>query len=212
MSGPRARTRAGQRIRQANVGMPVRPLLLPAFSGFGVRLQKLRPADLPLLCKYRNADDVLRYMEDGREVPLPVLEFWFRKAEASGRTFPFLAFFEEEPIAYVDVRNCDYARSCCEDGIFLFDSRRLGTGLGSRIWLCREQVLRALAIRDVFSSIRPENLRSIHFFEKMGAKSIGRAKGLLLYRQDQEARLAALRRAAARLDLSQEYERVYGTP
>lgn len=190
----------------------MRPLLASTFSGFGVELKKLRAADLSLLCTYRNTDDVLRYMEDDREVPLPVLEFWFRKAEASGRTFPFLAFFEEEPIAYVDVRNCDYARACCEDGIFLFDSARHGTGLGSRIWLCREQVLRALDMRDVFSSIRPENRRSIRFFEKMGAKFIGKDKGLLLYRLDREARLAALRRAAARLDLSEEYERVYGAP
>lgn len=190
----------------------MRPLLASTFSGFGVELKKLRPTDLPLLCTYRNTDDVLRHMEDGRKVPLPVLEFWFKKVEASGSTFPFLAFLEEKPIAYVDVRNCDYRRFCCEDGIFLFDSSRLGSGLGSRIWLCREQVLRALDIRDVFSSIRPENRHSVRFFEKMGAKFIGRDKGLLRFRQAQAPRLAALRRAAARLNLSEEYKRVYGTP
>lgn len=148
-------------------------------------------------------------MEDFRKVTVPVLEFWLKKIEVSRQVFPFLAHRGGEPIAYVDVRNCDYARSCCEDGIFLFDSRRFGTGLGSQIWLCREHVLHALNIDDVLSSIRPENQRSIRFFKKMGGTLIGRKNGFLLFRQEQRARLAALRRVAARLGLLEEYEKSF---
>lgn len=188
----------------------MRPLLPRSFSGFGIELKTLRPEDLPLLCHWRNTDEILRHMEDERKVSVPVLEFWLKKSEASGRSFPFLACYRGEPVAYADLRNCDFARSRCEDGIFLFGSSNYGSGIASRIWLCREQALRALDIRDVFSSIRPENGRSRHFFEKMGARFVGREKGFLRFRQELPARRAALRRVAAQLSLSEEYERLFG--
>lgn len=190
--------------------MPVRPLLPQSFSGFGIELRKLRPENLPLLCHWRNTEEILRHMEDERKVSVPVLEFWLKKTEAAGNSFPFFAYAGGEPVAYMDVRNCDFARSRCEDGIFLLGSRRSGSGIASRIWLCREQVLRALGICDVFSSIRPGNERSRRFFEKMGARFVGMDKGFLRYRQEAAARHAALRRAAARLSLSEEYEKLYG--
>lgn len=186
------------------------PLLPQSFSGFGVELKKLRPDDLPLLCRWRNTEEILRHMEDERKVSVPVLQFWLKKMAASGRGFPFFAYFEGEPVAYLDVRNCDFVRSCCEDGIFLFDSRRFGSSIASRIWLCREQVLVGLGICDVFSAIRPENERSRRFFEKMGARFIGMDQGFLRYRQERGARITALRRVAAQLSLSEEYERLYG--
>lgn len=161
------------------------------------------------MCKWRNTAEVLPFMEDLRKVTVPVLEFWLKKTEASRTAFPFLAYGNGEPVAYIDVRNCDYAHSCCEDGIFLFDSRRFGTGLGSRIWLCREHVLRALDICTVMSTIRPENRRSIRFFEKMGGKPVEVGAGFLVLRQEQGARMAALRRVAARLDLLEEYEKSF---
>lgn len=197
---------------QAGNAGHVRPLLPQTFSGFGIELRRLRHADLPLLCQWRNSDDILRYMDDVRKVSVPVLEFWLKKTEASGHTFPFLAYSGGEPIAYIDVRNCDYARSRCEDGIYLFDSRRRqGTGLGSKIWLCREQILQTLGIQEVFSAIRPENRRSRCFFEKMGATLLGMENGLLLYQQQPAARWSALRRVAATLNLSDTFEKYYGT-
>lgn len=188
----------------------MRRLLPQSFSGFGIELKKLRPEDLPLLCHWRNTDEILYQMEDFRQVSVPVLEFWLKKMESTGCNFPFFAWHKEEPVAYLDMRNCDFARSCCEDGIFLFDPSRFGSGIAGRIWLCREQVLQGLGIRDVFSTIRAENGRSRRFFEKMGARFVRMEKGFLLYQQEMEARLAALRRVAAQLGLLEEYERLYG--
>ena len=186
------------------------PLLPHVFSGFGISLKRLTPENLSLLCKWHNDDGVLPFMTDTRKVTVPILEFWLKKMEASGHSFPFFAYFQGEAVAYADVRNCDFERACCEDGIIIFDRQRFGTGLGSRIWLCRELVLRALNICDVFSYIRPENQRSIRFFEKMGGVPAGNENGFVLYKQDCSSRMAALRRVATQLGLLEEYEQCFG--
>lgn len=188
----------------------MKPLLPYTFTAFGISLKKLVSDDLPLLCKWHNDDDILPFMADLRKVSVPILDFWLKKMDASGKSFPFFAYFQEKPIGYVDVRNCDYERSCCEDGVIIFDSNRYGIGLGSRIWLCRELVLRALNIRDVFSCIRPKNQRSISFFEKMGGTFVENKNGFMLYKQECSARMAALHRVAAQLGLLEEYEKYFG--
>lgn len=185
------------------------PIIPTVFSGFDITLKKIVAADLPLLYEKRNSHDLMQYMADKREVTLPVLEFWLKKAEIYGTTFPFFAYYNDEPIAYLELKDCNYQDGICEDGIFLFNNPNLGKGFGSRIYLCREKLLLSLNLCNVISNIHQDNKRSINFFKKLGADFLYIKNGFLVYRQEYRRRIKALEQIAQDLNLLEEFNKHY---
>ena len=109
----------------------MRPIIPTTFSGFGIVFRKLNHKDLPLVCDKRNDSEILDLLDDRRKVTLPALDFWFKKVNAYGNVFSFMATLADEPIAYVDLKNCNFQDEVCDDGVFLFNKNIYGANLGS---------------------------------------------------------------------------------
>lgn len=187
----------------------MRPVLPSRFAGFGLELKSLRKEDLPLLCQWRNSAHVLPHMDVGRPVPLSVLEFWFKKIDTYGGVFPFMVYRKDVPVAYLEMKNCDFTKGVGVDGTFLAESRLQGSGLASLIWLLREALLRALNISIVISYIKSDNIRSIRFYEKMGGSFIKSENGFRVCQQLEAPRLATLCQVAASHGLQKEFRNSY---
>lgn len=178
-------------------------------SAFGIELKQLEENDIPLLCHWRNHEEVLPYMEDNRPATSQTMRFWFNKVRCCGTTIPYFAYIDNNPIGYTEIKNIDRKNSRCEGGLFLFGPKYIGTGISYNIILCREIVMDRLNLKTLISSIHVNNSRSINFCAKYGGEYTRTEGEFLIYTYEFSRRRARLKVIADILGMSQEFSHYF---
>ncbi|MDE6735685.1 MAG: GNAT family N-acetyltransferase [Desulfovibrio sp.] len=174
-------------------------------GAFGVELKPLAREDLPLLCHWRNQEDVLPFMDVPHKTSLENLTFWYNKIQAYHTTVAWIVHAQEAPVAYTELKDIRIPEKSCEGGIFLFGKRQYGTGLSSRIVLAREIMMRRLGLDTLYSRIRAGNGRGLAFCQKYGGEYTGEKQGMLVYVHKKQRRLEMLGALAEKLGLAPEF-------
>lgn len=174
-------------------------------GAFGVELKPLAREELPLLCHWRNHEDVLPFMDVPHKTSLENLTFWYNKIHAYQTAVAWLVHARGVPVAYTELKALRREEKSCEGGIFLFGKRHYGTGLSSRIVLAREIMMRRLGLETLYSLIQPENYRGIAFCKKYGGEYTGEKQGMHVYVHKKQRRLKMLGVLAEKLGLASEF-------
>lgn len=174
-------------------------------TAFGVELRPLGRDDLPLLCHWRNHEEVMPFLDVPRKASLENLSFWYSKIQAYHTALAWIVHAHGAPAAYTELKDIRREEQSCEGGIFLFGKNHYGTGLGARIVLAREIMMRRLGLKTLFSLIQKNNRRGIAFCRKYGGEYLGEKHGLLVYVHKEHQRLAMLKSLAASLGLEEEF-------
>lgn len=186
-------------------------IFLNPISAFGIELKKLREKDLPLLCQWRNHPSIRPFMEDTRELTLRHLGYWLNKAEKSAKSFQYLAYLKDRPIAYTEIKDIDYNHSSATDGLFVFGPEIAGTGLSYNIVLCREILVERLRLKDLFSIVHMANAGGNGFVKNYGGELIGQKGDFNIYKHFFLKRRSRLKQIASFLRMSGEYEKNFGS-
>lgn len=174
-------------------------------TAFGVELKPLGRDDLPLLCHWRNHEEVLPFLDVPRKASLENLSFWYNKLQTYDTASAWIVHAQGAPAAYTELKDIRREESSCEGGIFLFGKSHYGTGLSARIVLARELMMRRLGLKTLYSLIQKNNQRGIAFCKKYGGEPLGEKNGLLVYVHKERQRLAMLRSLAGSLGLEEEF-------
>ena len=175
-------------------------------QAFGLVLKALHYEDLPSLLQGRNREDVRNAMPIENEVSYRSLYFWYKKQEHSLRTYSYLAYANQTPIAFTALTDIDYRARRAEGGLFVFDDQYQATGMAYHIILCREIIMDYLKIETLISRIRRENNRSIKFCESYGSKFVRCEGNMLIYASERNVRRRALKRIATLAKLEQDFQ------
>lgn len=178
---------------------------LSCISAFDIELKLLQKDDLELLLFWRNTPEILPFMENDRPVTLQMLQYWHARAISGKSTYPYIAIYNQKKIGYTEIKDIDFQSRTCTDGIFLFGENNMGMGVGKRIFLCREIVIKTLQLETIYSYIKHDNSRSQNFYKSFGSKLIDATGDLLLYKNDMNERRHCLRNFARQLNLENEY-------
>ncbi len=112
-------------------------MLPKKISAFGIELKFLEKSDLPLLLLWRNQPSIRPFLDDPREISLPMLSFWYEKILRYKTCLPWLAYYNNTAVAYTEIKDMDPVNKSCAGGLFLFGEKYYGAGLSYRIVLCR---------------------------------------------------------------------------
>lgn len=179
-------------------------------SAFGVNMRLVEQQDVPLLCRWRNHQEIRPYMDDTRVVTPQVMTVWLNKQRSSTNSLAYMCFTGQTAAGFTELKKIDWDQGCCEGGIFLFGEEYFGTGLASNIALCREVIMHRLGISVLISRIRKGNLRGIKFCQKYGGELVGEERNFLTYVHDYGRRRAALEYLAKKIGRGAEYARLLG--
>lgn len=174
-------------------------------DAFGISLRCLQEADIQMLCKWRNNDNIRLYMEDSRHVSSEVMNFWIRKIHKNNSTYPYISYYSNKPIGYVEIKNINYNNKSCEGGLFLFRNKYIGTGISYNIALCREIVMHKLNLKTLISKIHKNNTRSINFCKKYGGEYSEKEGDFIVYTCNIVRRRERLKIIAQILGKSKEF-------
>lgn len=175
------------------------------FYAFGIRCKILDEEDLPLLYKWRNEEDIRKFMDDGRFVSMQVIKFWYRKIYNKNTVFPYIVYIENMPCAYIEIKNIDYTKSIAELGIYIFGNKYIGKGIAEKTALCWEIFLAKINIKTAFTCIHSNNSRSIAFFEKIGGVRTHSRGNFFIYTHDEEKRRESIIKIAKKYNVEQEF-------
>lgn len=157
------------------------PVPMPS-SGFTFR--PLVEDDLPLLREWLNRAHLQAWWRE-EEVSLEGLrEKYLPRIAGADVARPFVALLDGEPAGYIQVYDASTGPEWWPDrpgpgvvGIdqFLADGDRLGWGLGTAMVSAFVEILfRDPSVREVRVDPRPDNLRAIRCYAKVGFREVGR--------------------------------------
>ena len=175
------------------------------FFVFGIRCKILDEKDLQLLYKWRNEEEISKFMDDRRFVSMQVLKFWYKKIYDKDITFPYIIYIENVPCAYIEIKNIYYVQSIAELGIYIFGNQYIGKGIAEKAALCWEILLAKLKIKTAFTYIHSDNIRSIAFIEKIGGIRTHSRGNFFVYTHEKEKRRKSLMRIAKKYNVEQEF-------
>ena len=175
------------------------------FFAFGIQCKILKKKDLKLLYEWRNKQEIRKFMNDKRQVSMPVLEFWHKKISNTGKYFPYIVYTENIPCAYMEIKNIQYHQSTAELGIYIFGNHYIGKGIAEKVALCWEILLTRLGLKTAYALVDKDNARSAGFFEKIGGVTSGMKKNFCLYVLAEERRRTHLKKIAEKHAVEQEF-------
>ncbi|MCR4666200.1 MAG: GNAT family N-acetyltransferase [Desulfovibrio sp.] len=181
---------------------------LRRISGFGVTLRTVRKEDLPLIVQWRNDERVRPYMGSTRLVDLDIMRVWLQYIQSCNDRIAFLAYQDDVPNGFLELRNIDSAQSCCEQGIFI-NPEKFGERLALRMTLCQELVLQKLSIENVILKIRKINEKNKSFWLRNEASLQKEDENFYCFVSTKKTRVKNLRSAAKALGYEKEWDNIY---
>lgn len=180
---------------------------LARIAAFGIQLRRVVENDIPLLCHWRNQAEILPYMDDPRPVDPKIMYVWLNKIRCDDTTIPYIAYMDNKPVAYTEIKHINWKNESCEGGMFLFGQDYIGTGIAYNIILCREIIMNQLNLKTLISRVHFKNTRSIHFCTKYGGKYMRKDGNFLVYSYEFTYRRERLKFIAGILGMSDDFLR-----
>lgn len=151
---------------------------------YSFEFQPLTETDLPLLCEWLNRPHLQRWWRSEQALLPDIREKYLPRIAGTDDAKPYLALLDGEPVGYIQYYSVSDGNPGWwpdEPGTgvlgidqFLADGHRLGQGIGTGMITAFVRVLlRNPEVREIRVDPRPDNIRAIRCYAKVGFRKIG---------------------------------------
>lgn len=147
---------------------------------YGICLSRLTEADIELVRRMRNREDIRRNMFVQDHISMEDQALWFSKVNNIYNYF-FLILCDDHPVGLIHMKDVDYSARTCESGIFLWDSRASLSGVSVKAGVClTDLAISALGMEKTFARVKPDNVLANRHNLSLGFLSSGGAENSCL--------------------------------
>jgi UDP-4-amino-4,6-dideoxy-N-acetyl-beta-L-altrosamine N-acetyltransferase len=137
-------------------------------SKYGISLIRLVEADLELVRKWRNDDDIRKFMNFRDYITKEMQLKWFESINTSDN-FYYVIQYEGEKIGLVNDKNIDWNEKIAEGGLFIWDKRYINSTIPMKISLLMlELAYTLLGWNKTIVKVRKDNPRALKYNESLG--------------------------------------------
>jgi UDP-4-amino-4,6-dideoxy-N-acetyl-beta-L-altrosamine N-acetyltransferase len=92
-------------------------------SKYGITLERLTEADIEMVRRYRNAEEIKKIMQFRKHITRRMQKKWFNSVNNTSN-FYFIIIYEGKKIGLVNIKNIDWndTKAVSESGLFLWDA------------------------------------------------------------------------------------------
>lgn len=150
---------------------------MSVLNGENVSLRPIEKSDLESLNKWKNDEDVYRYLGGGfAPVSKDVQSEWLSSLmDMSGNCRRFIIEdLNSNALGMIGLYNINWIHRTCELGIFLGEEAARGKGLASEAYLLIEAYAsRYLNLRKIKASVVSENTAAVNMYKKLSFNHAG---------------------------------------
>jgi UDP-4-amino-4,6-dideoxy-N-acetyl-beta-L-altrosamine N-acetyltransferase len=137
-------------------------------SKYGISLIRLIEADLELVRKWRNDDEIRKFMNFRDYITKEMQLKWFESINTSDN-FYYVIQYEGEKIGLVNDKNIDWNEKIAEGGLFIWDKRYINSTIPMKISLLMlELAYTLLGWNKTIVKVRKDNPRALKYNESLG--------------------------------------------
>lgn len=137
-------------------------------SKYGISLIRLVEADLELVRKWRNDDEIRKFMNFRDYITKEMQLKWFESINTSDN-FYYVIQYEGEKIGLVNDKNIDWNEKIAEGGLFIWDKRYINSTIPMKISLLMlELAYTLLGWNKTIVKVRKDNPRALKYNESLG--------------------------------------------
>jgi UDP-4-amino-4,6-dideoxy-N-acetyl-beta-L-altrosamine N-acetyltransferase len=137
-------------------------------SKYGISLIRLIEADLELVRKWRNDDEIRKFMNFRDYITKEMHLKWFESINTSNN-FYYVIQYEGEKIGLVNDKNIDWNEKIAEGGLFIWDKRYINSTIPMKISLLMlELAYTLLGWNKTIVKVRKDNPRALKYNESLG--------------------------------------------
>jgi RimJ/RimL family protein N-acetyltransferase len=137
-------------------------------SKYGISLIRLIEADLELVRKWRNDDEIRKFMNFRDYITKEMQLKWFESINTSNN-FYYVIQYEGEKIGLVNDKNIDWNEKIAEGGLFIWDKRYINSTIPMKISLLMlELAYTLLGWNKTIVKVRKDNPRALKYNESLG--------------------------------------------
>jgi RimJ/RimL family protein N-acetyltransferase len=137
-------------------------------SKYGISLIRLVEADLELVRKWRNDDEIRKFMNFRDYITKEMQLKWFESINTSNN-FYYVIQYEGEKIGLVNDKNIDWNEKIAEGGLFIWDKRYINSTIPMKISLLMlELAYTLLGWNKTIVKVRKDNPRALKYNESLG--------------------------------------------
>lgn len=183
---------------------------------YGVKLVRLQEEDIELVRNWRNQSDIINYMEYRNYISAEQQKEWFKSVN-NKYNYYFIIVFRNKKIGLINAKNYDAANGFGEGGIFIGDSKYIGSFAAVYSTLCLLNfVFLELNLTKSRARILKNNKRAIEYNKLIGYKLLPGQEHVenQLYEltaDDYKKYAGKLNKAAALLNISKSKLKYSGT-
>ncbi len=136
---------------------------------YGVVLRELIRDKIELVRYWRNHPKISQYMQYRQYITPEMQEQWYHAISCSNTDYYFIIEYGGREIGLINIKDIDYGKGCGEQGIFIWDSDYLDTGVAFLAFYALDDFcIEELNIHCVSCHILKTNTRAIRFDEYLG--------------------------------------------
>jgi UDP-4-amino-4,6-dideoxy-N-acetyl-beta-L-altrosamine N-acetyltransferase len=152
----------------------------------GITLIRLTELDLELLRKWRNNEEVRKYMNFQSYITPEKQKDWFKSIN-NQNNFYYIVEYNGDKIGLVNDKNIDWDKKTAEGGLFIWDKRYLNSTIPLKVSiLMLELAYTLLGWNKTYIKVRKDNPRAVKYNEKLGYVKVDSEENLDFYTMELE--------------------------
>lgn len=134
-----------------------------------IELKKVGLADIELIRKWRNSEDVAKYMYTENQISEEQQKQWFNKISNDKSCEYWIIKYDNKPIGLASITEISSSLQSCYWAFYLGDSSIRGAGIGSKVeYNVINYVFNNLGLNKLRCEVFVENDKVIKMHEKFG--------------------------------------------
>ncbi len=164
---------------------------------YGITLRRLTIDDIEMVRKARNRDDIRHAMFDQHLITPEEQERWFHSIDNHNNLY-FIADYQGCSIGLASGKDMDWQKRENEGGLFIWDTRYIGSHIAARISILMMQFSFELCgVKRTFARINPSNPQAKHYSLAMGYTATSHPNLLVLTQAAYQKHIPKLRYLAS---------------
>jgi UDP-4-amino-4,6-dideoxy-N-acetyl-beta-L-altrosamine N-acetyltransferase len=137
-------------------------------SKYGIRLTRLSEEDLELVRRWRNDEEIKKYMNFREHITQEMQQEWFKSIN-NQENFYYIIEYLGDKIGIVNDKNIDWKEKSAEAGLFIWDKRYVNSIVPMKISiLMLELAYTLLGWNNTFVKVRRDNPRALKYNQTLG--------------------------------------------
>jgi UDP-4-amino-4,6-dideoxy-N-acetyl-beta-L-altrosamine N-acetyltransferase len=137
-------------------------------SKYGIRLTRLTETDLELVRKWRNDEEIKKFMNFREYITLEMQQKWYESINNQDNFYYVIEYLGDK-IGIVNDKNIDWKEKSAEGGLFIWDKRYINSVIPLKIsMLMLELAYTLLGWNNTIVKVRKDNPRALKYNETLG--------------------------------------------